>query len=527
MKLNTLQAAILAFGTLFGSAAVAQITQVAVTGGVVEGTTDAGVAIFKGIPFAAPPIAQLRWQAPQPLLPWSGVKKTSAYAANCMQDAAPLKMVGAHLTMSEDCLYLNIWTPAKKATDALPVMVWIYGGGFAGGTVGGPSWEGTQLAQKGVVLVSIAYRVGVFGFLAHPELSKESGHGSGTYGLLDQIAALKWVKENIAKFGGDTSRITIFGESAGGISVSMLAASPQAKGLFTQIISESGGYFAPPRQGTESGVIGLSLADGEKLGGEFLQAVTASNIKAARAIPAETLLKAPRATMPQVYWPVFDGHVLPGDQYELYLANKFNDTPILIGTNSDEGALFSTGKETTTSFIKTIRDGFGEHADSLLKVYAHGTDAEAAKSSADLSRDTLFAWHTFAWASLQSSKATHSAFVYYFDHRTPSAPNGAMHSAEIEYVFRLPGSSTMLGAAPKEPRPIDIAMAELMSSYWVNFAKTGNPNATALPKWPAFNTVDMQAMIFDHSPSARQLPNLDKLQALDDYYADLRKRAKH
>src|SRR5262245_7465357 len=228
-------------------AANAQVTTARVSGGQVEGTATNGVASFKGIPFAAPPVGDLRWKKPQPVAAWSGAKKASAYAPACMQDPNMLKFIGSPDGVSEDCLYLNVWTPAKTASERLPVMVWIYGGGFAAGATSSVTYDGTRLAEKGVVLVSVAYRVGPFGFLAHPDLSRESGKGSGNYGLQDMIAGLEWVKANIAAFGGDPRNVTIFGESAGGIAVSMLGASPAAKGLFAKAISESGGNFAPPR----------------------------------------------------------------------------------------------------------------------------------------------------------------------------------------------------------------------------------------------------------------------------------------
>ena len=233
--------------------ALSQIQNVKSTGGQLQGVVVDGVASFKGIPFAAPPVGDLRWKAPQPAKGWTGIKKADAYASGCMQDPGMVKMMGASANVSEDCLYLNVWTAAKTAGEKRPVMVWIHGGAFVGGMTGTPMFDGTKFAQKGVVLVSIAYRLGVFGFMAHPELSRESGKGSGTYGIQDMIAGLQWVKNNIAQFGGDPSCVTIFGESAGGIAVGMLSAAPAAKGLFQRAISESGGSFAPPRIANEAG----------------------------------------------------------------------------------------------------------------------------------------------------------------------------------------------------------------------------------------------------------------------------------
>src|SRR3954471_2438531 len=244
----------LAAAVLLASTAHAPGREAEVTGGKVAGVAGNGMVVFKGIPFAAPPVGALRWKAPQPLKPWTGTLGARTFEPACMQDPMFPRLFAAPPDLSEDCLYLNVWTPAKTAGDKLPVMVWIYGGGFVGGQTSVASYDGAKLAEKGVILVSVAYRLGAFGFLAHPDLSRESGKGSGNFGLQDQIAGLKWVKANIARFGGDPDRVTVFGESAGGIAVSMLAASPAAKGLFQRAISESGGSFGSPRFGDEGGV---------------------------------------------------------------------------------------------------------------------------------------------------------------------------------------------------------------------------------------------------------------------------------
>jgi para-nitrobenzyl esterase len=484
-----------------------------------------GVASFKGIPFAAPPVGALRWKAPQPVQPWTGVKQASAFGASCMQDAMFTKIFGAPPATSEDCLYLNVWTPAKSPDERLPVMVWIYGGGFVGGMTSVPAYDGTRLAEKGVVLVSVAYRIGAFGFLAHPDLSRESGKGSGNYGLQDMIAGLRWVKANIAKFGGDSSRVTIFGESAGGIAVSMLAASPAAKGLFHRAISESGGNFGPPRFANEGGVNVPALGVAEAAGRDFLVKAGASDIKAAREVPAEKIQAAVGPGLAGGFWPVFDGDVLPGDQYELYQAGRFNDTQVLIGTNSDEGALFAQPGMTPALFEQQIRAGYGKHADAILAAYPHATNAEAARAANDVFRESAFAWPTWAWALLQSQKGKGQAYVYYFDHRTPQAPNGAGHGSEIGYVFKNLGGGGPLGLAGP-PRPEDIAMSELLSSYWVNFAKTGDPNAPGFPAWPAFTPAAQNAMHLDTKPGARPVPNMAQIKAFDAYYAWRREEAR-
>jgi len=503
-------------------AAGAQVTTARVSGGQVEGTAANGVAAFKGIPFAAPPVGDLRWKKPQPVIAWSGVKKTNAYAPACVQDPNMLRFIGAtDTTASEDCLYLNVWTPAKSASERLPVMVWIYGGGFAAGATNSPTYDGTRLAEKGVVLVSVAYRVGPFGFLAHPELSKESGKGSGTYGLQDMIAGLEWVKANAAAFGGDARNVTIFGESAGGIAVSMLGASPAAKGLFAKAISESGGNFAPLRTGAEGGQQTPTLAVAEQAGANLFAKLGVKSLAEARKVSAEEVQKALPPGLGGGFWPTADGDVLPGDQYVLYSQGKFNDTPVLIGTNSDEGASFSRGGTTSAAYEKMIRDGYGRGADEILAANPHSSDADAATATKNIMRDSLFAWSTWAWARLQSSKGRGAAYVYYFDHRTPQTPNGAPHASELRHVFRT------LDGRDGTPRPEDTAMSELVSSYWVNFAKTGDPNGARLPKWPAFTESAQQAMVFDTASSARPMPNRAQLEALDAYYAWRREQARH
>jgi para-nitrobenzyl esterase len=427
-------------------------------------------------------------------------------------------MMGGSANVSEDCLHLNVWTAAKSPDEKLPVMVWIYGGAFMSGMTSIPLYDGTKLAQKGVVLVSIAYRVGPFGFLAHPELTKESGKGSGCYGIQDQVAGLRWVKDHIARFGGDPSRVTIFGESAGGISVSMLAVVPAARGLFQRAISQSGGSMAPVKHADEAGQNVPSLKLAEEAGKAFLSKLGANDLQAARALSAEQIQKGGGGF--GLFWPAADGETLPGDQYELYLAGKFNDTPVLIGTNSDEGAMFVRPGVTPAVFEKRVRDGFGPAAEVILKAYPHAADAEAFKSMKDILRESAFAWHTWAWAKLQSRQGKSPAFVYYFDHRPAAASDGANHGAEIAHVF---GNLGLWGGPP---RPEDRALAEMIGSYWINFAKSGDPNGPGLPAWPAFTEKDMKAMVFDQATGARPLPNLEKLLAFDGYYAWRREQAK-
>lgn len=493
--------------------------------GLVHGTMEDGIAVYKGIPFAVPPVGDLRWRAPQASTAWTGVRNTDKFAPACMQVPIVSKELGMDpVPTNEDCLYLNVWTPARSPSEKLAVMVWIYGGGF---TIGGTSmslYDGKNLAKKGVVLVSVAYRLGAFGFMAHPQLTSEQGGHSGNYGLLDQIAGLQWVKRNIAAFGGDPSRVTIFGESAGGIAVSMLSASPLAKGLFRGAISESGGNFGPERQTGNEGSENMdSLAMAEKNGTAFLAKLGASSIADARKKSADDIQKNSPPGLGTA-WPIFDGYVLLGDQYKLYEAKRYNDTPVLIGTNSDEGALFVPFAK-ADAYQKTIHTGYGEYADKILAAYPGGTDAEALRSSRDMFRDATFAWPTWTWARLQSKTAKGKVFVYYFSHRPnyPDTPQfkgwGAAHAGEIAYVF---GNFTPAMPANESDRKV----SDEISSYWVNFAKKGDPNGEGLPHWPAFTNSGAQVMNLDDPSKAIDVPNLPKLEVLDGYFAWRREAAK-
>ncbi|NLT65919.1 MAG: carboxylesterase family protein [Acidobacteria bacterium] len=513
MRVALLIMAVLSLGPL----AFPQIKTAKVTGGKVQGIVEDGISIFKGIPFAAPPVGELRWKAPQPVKGWPGIRMAEAFAPGCVQDTGMAKMMGAPVSVSEDCLYLNVWTPARSVREKYPVIVWIYGGGFSGGMTSVPMYDGKKLAQKGAVVISIAYRVGPFGFLAHPELSRESGKGSGNYGLQDMIAGLKWVKANAEKFGGDSKRVTIFGHSAGGMAVSMLSASPAAKGLFHHAISMSGGSFAPPRIADEAGQMVPSLKLAESQGEAFLKKLGANDIKAARALSADEIHKGLTGFSEGRFWPVADANILPGDQYELYLAGRFNDTSILIGTTSDEAGTFSPKPVTAAEFEKQVRANYGPQAEAILKAYPHSNDAEATRSSKGLMRENTFAWHTWAWAKLQSQKGKGKAYVYFFDRHTAATPDGAGHGTDVPYAFQ-----TLTGAPAKE----DAALSDMISSYLVNFAGTGDPNGEGLPEWPSFSESDQKVMFFDEQPSVRPIPNLDKLKALDGYYSWRREQAK-
>ena len=491
-----------------------------VTGGDVAGTIVDGLSVFKGIPFAAPPVGELRWKSPQPVIPWTDIKQTIAFGNSCMQDPGMARSMGDTSEISEDCLYLNVWTPAARASDRLPVLVWIYGGGFTGGMTSVPMYDGVKLAQKGVVVVSIAYRVGPFGFLAHSELSAESGKGSGNYGLEDMIAGLGWVKNNVGQFGGDPSKVTIFGHSAGGMAVSMLAASPAAAGLFRGVIAMSGASMAPLRTSTDGGagarVTLLSLAETE--GAAFLGKLGAADIASARGVNAEDIQKA-IAGSGVSFRPVSDGHIIVDDQYLLYQAGRFNDTPILLGSTSDEAASFGARKTNVAEFVKQVNSSYGSEAADILAAYPHANDEEASLSSKQLSRDNTFGWNTWAWARMQAQNGKGKAFLYYFDHHAPSSPDGAGHGSDVPYAFQ-----TLAGRDGAPLQDADTALSDIISSYWVNFTKTGDPNAEGLPEWPAYSDASPVAMIFHAGAGTTgDYPNMEKLQAMDKYFAHLRK----
>ena len=409
---------------------------VKVEGGLLQGTSEDGLTVYRGVPFAAPPVGEQRWRAPQPAAKWEGVKQTDKFGARCYQGGRGAPGVDT----SEDCLYLNVWSPAKSSSDRIPVLVWIYGGGFSAGATSEPTYSGEKLAKRGVVLVSIAYRVGQMGFFAHPELSAENrNHVSGNYGLLDMISGLQWVQRNIAAFGGDPRHVTIFGESAGGIAVSMLCASPLAKGLFHGAISQSGGSFGPPRPGaTQPGENMKRLADAESSGAAYAKRTGAASIADLRKIAADKLPAGGRGG--GMSWPIIDGYVVPDDQYKLYSAGKFNDTPILVGYNSDEGQSF-TRVATPEEYVASVKARYGPFADRLLKAYPPG-EGKVAKTARDLARDSAFGWHTWIWARLQSEKGKGKAYLYCFDQHpdyppdSPRAGYGSPHGQDVAYVFQ-------------------------------------------------------------------------------------------
>jgi para-nitrobenzyl esterase len=441
------------------------------------------------------------------------VRKADAFAPEC-----PHRKENS-IQGSEDCLYLNVWTAAPTTHEKRPVMVWIYGGGFNEGATSNPVFDGIHFAREGVVLVSIAYRAGVLGFLAHPDLSRESGKGSGAYGLQDQIAALRWVKANISGFGGDPQQVTIFGESAGGISVSLLTIAPAARGLFRYGIAESGGAFLqPPRLVDREGPPLQSLGYAESMGQRFLKSINATDLAQARQIPAQQLLEAATRSPPWWWWAVVDGSVLPGPNSRLYQHGRFNDTPILIGFNSDDRHGDPPQNDTITWFEDYVAHSYAQCPSldqSILAAYPHRTDTEAAQAYRDLFVDTWYGGNTLSWAQLHNRYGRNSTYVYYFDIRTPDTPYGAPHGADLPYVF---------GNFAQPAKNTDLAVSTLMRRYWINFATRGNPNGPGLPPWPEFTAQAQKVMIFDHAPSGRPLPHADRMKTVADYYDCVRSR---
>ena len=503
---------ILSLAMLAGGICAAQApAPVKVEGGLLQGTSEDGLTVYRGVPFAAPPVGEQRWRAPQPAAKWEGVKQADKFGARCYQGGRGAPGVDT----SEDCLYLNVWSPAKSSTDRIPVLVWIYGGGFSAGATSEPTYSGEKLARRGVVLVSIAYRVGQMGFFAHPELSAEnSNHVSGNYGLLDMISGLEWVQRNIAAFGGDPRHVTIFGESAGGIAVSMLCASPLAKGLFHGAISQSGGSFGPPRPGaTQPGENMKRLADAESSGAAYARSAGAASIEDLRKIAADKLPAGGRGG--GMSWPIVDGYVIPDDQYKLYSAGKFNDTPILVGYNSDEGQSF-TRVATPEEYVASVKARYGPFADRLLKAYPPG-EGKVAKTARDLARDSAFGWHTWIWARLQSEKGKGKAYLYCFDQHpdyppdSPRAGYGSPHGQDVAYVFQHLNSS--------QATPSDHAISDAMAAYWTNFAKHGDPNGQVVAQWPAFRDANPVAMWFQQTAHTGPVPSADALKVLDEYFA--------
>lgn len=486
--------------------AASSAPQVRTHSGTVEGKDDGKVKTFLGIPYATPPLGDLRWKAPQPIAKWASVKKATEFGYHCMQGRVYGDMVFHDPGASEDCLTLNVWVPDKHIDPKIPVMVWIYGGGFVAGTTSEARQNGYNLAQQGVIVVSMNYRLGIFGFFVHPELAKESGHNSaGNYGLLDQLAALKWVRDNIAAFGGDPENVTIFGESAGSFSVSAQMASPLAKGLFQKAIGESGAAFS--HSGLSFDAMSARAEKDAKLAKDKLGASTLAEL---RAIAAEKLLEpfAPPQSRGFEFGPDVDGYFLPESVPAIFEAGKQNDVALIAGWNHDEGSAeiaFSPHKPTAESFKAAAEKDFGDKAEEFLKLYPADTNEHALRSAQDYAGDKFIALSTWAWIQAASKTGKQPVYRYRFDmapfSKNPNAPRlGAYHSAEIEYVFGQLDSKTDVTW-----RESDRKVSDIMQKYWSNLAKNGNPNGPGLPTWPPYTAADgWPVMILNAEPAAKK-----------------------
>jgi para-nitrobenzyl esterase len=503
-------------GIAFASQALAAVTDpVRVEQGQLAGASGRSpdVRVYRGVPFAAPPVGDLRWKPPQPAAPWQGVRQATQLGNACMQPPLPSNGLygSAPPPLGEDCLDLNIWTPAKSADDHLPVMVWIHGGGFEHGTGGAIGYDGENLARKGAVVVTINYRLGIFGLLALPEFAAESPHhAAGNYALMDQIAALQWVQRNIAAFGGDPGRVTIFGESAGSVSVNILMASPLARGLFARAIGESGGSFGPMP----------SLADAEKRGEHLASALGATHdiLQTLRAKSADDLIKADSGDDVD---PIVDGWVLPQSVYAIFAENKQNDVPLIVGNNADEGTIFPppNGVVTPDEFTANARNRYGTFSDAFLKAYPPGSSTDDATAAFFASlRDGQFGWEMRIWARMSTETGHRRAYRYYFTRVPPGRTSerlGAFHGSEIAYVFENFPYRVFYQDADKK-------LGELIAGYWVNFARTGDPNFAGAPAWPDYDASKDNVIVLDDPVSVRSDVNAKGLDFFDVYNRALR-----
>jgi para-nitrobenzyl esterase len=492
-----------------GTAAAAIDDPVQLDTGRISGTTTSSpeVRVFKGIPYAAPPVGDLRWRAPKPAARWEGTRKADEFGPVCMQ--------GGNQKMSEDCLTLNVWTAAKSAGEKRPVMFWIYGGGYYTGSGSQAMYDGEALAQKGAVVATFNYRLGNFGFFAYPELTKESDRrGAANFGVMDAIAALQWVQKNIARFGGDPKRVTIFGESAGAGMVANLMAMPVAKGLFIRAIGESSAWS------TATIAPLATLAEAEQDGVKLADAVGAKSLADLRAQPAEAILKAGRGL-----GPVVDGWLIREDPGKVFAAGKQIDIPVLTGSNRDES--FGGNPKSAADFVAQARKRFGDLADSFLKLYPAATDEEARESAFYSGRDEM-AFVMRNWARLAEKPGKSKAFVYYFTEQPPRLSNArgpfapgphgsATHVSEILYAFgHLDGSRAWTDS--------DRQLADAMSSYWVNFAANGDPNGKGVTKWPVYDGKPRSVKVLGNPPEGAQTPTDAQLAFFQSYFDKLTAR---
>jgi len=489
---------------------------VTIDSGQVSGINDesTGITAFKGIPFAAPPVGDLRWKAPQPVEPWQGVKECTQFSASPIQGTpVPFMMwtqefIAPKEPLSEDCLYLNVWTGAQTSEEKRPVFVYIYGGGFSSGSSAVPIYDGEEMAKKGLVFVTPNYRVGTMGFLAHPELTAESpNHASGNYGLLDQVEALKWVQKNIQAFGGDPNNVTIAGQSAGAFSINYLVGSPLTKGLIHHAIAESGGAVL----GSSQLARGSGLTAAEEAGAKFAESLGCSSIAELRSKSAEEILsgRGPGS-------PVVDGYFLPESVGEIFAQGKQNDVPVILGWNEDEG--FGGAPVPAAQFKEKVKQMFGDKADDFLQKFPVNTDEEAFAIQNDLGALQTFGVQSYKWMELQDKTGTAPVYMYRFERDVPYADgmqdHGAFHTGEVPYAYNN------LKMSPRPWAEADYKLADMMSDYWANFAKTGDPNGENLPEWEACSPYNLKAIIFNTEVKCTDLPNAELLKFLDELYSE-------
>jgi para-nitrobenzyl esterase len=461
--------------------------------GRLSGASANGVFIFKGIPFAAPPVGELRWQAPQPVKPWKGILECKNFGPSPMQsNPVPFRMwtqefIAPAKPLSEDCLYLNVWTPSVSPAQKLPVLVWIYGGGFVSGSAACPIYDGEEIAKMGIVYVAINYRVGVFGFMAHPELTAESKtKSSGNYGLMDQIAALKWIKENISAFGGDPEKVTIAGQSAGAFSVQALVASPLTTGLFRGAIAQSGALTGRPS---------VSLATAEKSGATLSGKTKLKNLAALRALPADSILTL-ASTLPfGTFSPIVDGHVLPSGAREIFERHRHHDVPVMLGWVTGDGNVSSAAPPSAEKFRGNAKAAYGDRTEEFFSMFPAQTEEDVKTSQQRLGMLQFAGFPDYEWALWNNN----NSYVYQFRYvptDKPGFPNfGAFHTSEVPFALHT------LGKWDRPWTSVDYSVQKYMSAYWVNFVKNGNPNGSELPDWKPFTAGEGAIMEFGETPA--------------------------
>jgi para-nitrobenzyl esterase len=510
--------------------------QATIENGTIEGNYDtkSGIQTYFGVPFAKPPVGELRWKAPQTLENWKGIKETKHFSARPMQTVVFGDMNSRSNGVSEDCLYLNVWTPAKRNTKELPVLVYFYGGGNVAGDASEPRYDGESMAKKGIVVITCNYRLNVFGNFAHPELSAEAPYkASGNYGYLDQIAALKWVQKNIAQFGGDPKKVTIAGESAGSISVSYQMASPLAKGLIAGAIGESGAGITPT-------MAPIPLVEAEKQGADFAKKAGFATLKELRALSSRDVYEIYNEAKRFGFPVVIDNYFLPKTLPQIFAAKEQAQVPLLVGWNSAEipGMAFMQGKSyTEENYVAKVKETYPNDFQEVLKLYPHGSDKEVELSATALSSDRFISYSTWKWFDLHRNNSSQPVYRYLYsklrpalvdnslasglaggtvkkDGTTPKMPEavGAPHACEIEYCMgNLPLVKEYAWTAD------DFKVSETMLNYFANFIKTGNPNDGKLPEWTVAKMGDATppVMIIDTESKTVKAPNDTRYEFLD------------